>query len=1134
MSSALLLAGCSLAFGQSARIEGRIVDAFGSSVPETTVSVTNNQTGIRRTSRSNEQGNYGIPVLQPGAYDLVVRKEGFKAISRGGIKLQVNDRLTLNFQLEVGEQVSTVTVEADTPLLRTADAEVGSVINSLMIANLPQLDRNPLNLLRLAGNISGEVNIANSTPPPNDVRINGGRANGIEFQLDGGSMMTGKSHGVTLTAIPDLETVGEFKVISNGMSAEYGRASGGLVEVATKSGGNDPHGQAFEYFRNQLLNANSWEQNWSSPWVQGEKAQRAVFHQNDYGALVGGPVFVPKLYDGRNRTFFLFDFEGFKKRTGAVNQLGAAPTEAEREGDLTGMLYAGTGVMMWDPLGNITKDENGNFIKTTPLGGDGKHVPASRIDPLARRVLSYMALPNHAPTPGYSQYNGFLGQSRQSQDRNSWNLRLDHAVSHEHRLYLRFNRMDYQDFQTQWFNDLRPAKGSYAQGSASGALGWNWTLGPNTLVSVRASIFHNPDKNGPQYKFNTKGWELDPVMLAMENYLPNISFRTWSADPGWGGQNFLGGDQTFPAGSPETNYTFAGSVSKIYGRHAMKVGGEHRRFYSNHNEHLSGTINYYGAAVAQENYGDPFWSSPNSRANGFGSFLLGIPDATTNQYGMNAASAVNYYAAFVQDDFKVNSRLTLNLGLRWDMDTPLSERNDKLFGWNPDAPSPYAIPAGWSWNDELSRAGLTPDEIGTIPVPAWASLGRMPNGAGFFVKTPGHSGRLAAQYHPWHFAPRLGVAYQFARQTVLRASWGMSYITETGNYWAAWVSGVDSASSTVFDRNATNGNLDHNNMSLFYPEQYVQFNRTNDELNRNLLGYAGCCRSLWNSKMDMPREYNFGISIQHQLRSVLLEAGWAGNHSSDLLATDPSAVFPASVLDPKYKRLLSTLVDNPLYGQVQDTNSFTHSQVPLGCVDRIQSGVRGLRNQRAKHRPLELQRAEPPDRKAAVDRHGLSGELQLQQEPRQCREPGGRSRREEIPVVSVGEGSLRSESSRRGAPAVVLSRHPVPVWQGPQISERSADDGGTAAGSNRGGLGVRRHRDLSQRTPGVVRAARRRHLPRFRDPEPVGTDDRGSAQFRISGRWSVADFGSHRSLATNQALRRRPFQDRRPSRNAAE
>jgi len=929
---ALLLGFSSLALAQMAQIAGRISDPFGSAVPETTISATNTQTGIRRIGTSNEEGNYGIPVLPPGDYDIVVRKEGFKAISRGGIKLQVNDRVTFNFRLELGAQVQTIVVEFDTPLLRTADAEVGTVINSLMIANLPQLNRNPLNLLRLAGNISGDGKATDFAGAGSSTRINGGRANGIEFLVDGASIMTGKGHGVGLTSIPDMETVSEFKVISNGMSAEYGRASGGLVEVATKSGTNQLHGQLFEYFHNQLLNANSWEQNWSSEYVPGKKAERAVFHQNDYGFSAGGPVYLPKVYDGRDRTFFFFDFEGVKKRTGAVNQLGPAPTEAERNGDLSGTLYAGVGAMMWDPLGNVEQDANGNFIKTTPMGGDGKHIPLSRIDPVARRVLDLMALPNHTPTPGYSDYNGYMGQSKQRQNRTSWNVHLDHSFTEDHHFSLRFNRMNFDNVQTQWFNDLRPDKGDYSTGSISAAGAWDWIVGPDTVLNLRASLIHHPSVTTPNYKFDLKGWELDPVMLQMEDYLPNISFRTWSADPAWGGQNFLGGDHTFPSGGPDTNYTFAASVSKIYGRHTVKGGFDHSRFYSNHFEHLSGTLNYYGAAVARENYGDPFWSSPNSRANSLGSFLLGIPDAASNQQATTMANSVHYYAAFVQDDFKVSSRLTLNLGIRWDMDTPLSERTDKMFGWDPDAPSPYSIPTGWSWNGALSQAGLSAAQIASIPAPAWARTGKFPDGSGFFVKSPGHDSRLAAQYHPLHFAPRLGMAYRLDAATVLRASWGMSSTTQTGDYWAGWVSGADSVASTVFDRSATNGNLEHNNMSLFYPQQYVKFAATNKALNENLQGYAGCCRSLWNSKMDMPREYNFGVSLQRQFHSVLLELGWTGNHSGNLLATNPSTVFPSSLIDPKYTKLFETMVGNPIYGQVQDTNNFTHSQVPLGAL----------------------------------------------------------------------------------------------------------------------------------------------------------------------------------------------------------
>jgi hypothetical protein len=920
----LLFDAAALAQNATGTIGGIVSDPTGARIPGATITATNVSTNFKHTAVSTAAGDFQLMQLAPGTYDLAVEATGFKTSQRKAIQVQVADRLTVNFSLEVGQVTDTVMVTGEVPLLRTEDAQVGQIIDSTMLTNLPQLDRNPLQLLRLSGNISGDGTM-NS-----DTRINGGRSVGLEYLVDGASIMTGKGHNVKTTQIPDMETVGEFKVISNGMSAEYGRASGGLVQVATKSGTNELHGQGFEYFHNQLLNANSWEQNWSSPYVPGKKAERSVFHQNDYGILVGGPVYIPKLYNGKNRTFFLFDFEGFKKRTGAVNQLGAAPTAAERAGDLSGMLYAGVGVQMYDPLGNIVKDDSGNFIKTTPMGGDGKTIPLSRIDPAAARVLKLMALPNRTPTPGYSQYNGYIGQTKETLDRNSYNVRLDHNFTDKHHVYLRFNRMNYSDTHTQWFNALRPDKSEDFQGSITSTVAWDWIKSATTVVNVRASLLFHPRIETPVYDFDLANWELDPVMLRLENYMPNISFRTWSADPGWGGQNFLGGDQTFPGLDNSSNATLAVSVSKIYGRHTIKTGAETHRYYDNHFEHLSGTVNYYGAGVARQNYGDPFWSTSSSYANSFGSFLLGIPDSASNQQQVTMANSSRYYAAYVQDDFKVNDRLTLNLGVRWDMDTPMSERFNNLFGYDEDATSPYTIPSGWSWAGALSQAGLSAAQISSLPAPEWARSGKLPNGAGFFVKSAGHDGRLAQEYHPWHFAPRLGLAYRFAPNTVVRASWGMSYITTTGDYWAGWVSGSDSVSSSVWDRSATNGNVDHSNMSMFYPSQYIKFTPTNAELNRNLANYG----RLWSTKTDMPREYNYGVSLQHQFRSLLFEAGWTGNHSSTLLATDKNSVFPVSMIDPKYTTLLQTMVDNPLAGQVPDTDIYTHSQVPVGALLR--------------------------------------------------------------------------------------------------------------------------------------------------------------------------------------------------------
>ncbi len=256
-----LTATCAFGQGANGSIGGTVTDPAGARVPGAAVAAVNVDTNVKYSGVTTETGDFQVMQLPPGSYDVAVEAKGFKTAQRKAIRVQVADRLTLNFTLEVGNLAETVVVTSEVPLLRTEDAQIGQVIDSTMIQNLPQINRNPLDLMRLSGNVGGSGKALVQGEPvgqddtTKDTTINGGRTAGAEYLVDGTSIMTGKAHAASGTAIPTMETVAEFKVITNGISAEYGRASGGVVEVATKSGTNELHGQAFEYFWNELLNA---------------------------------------------------------------------------------------------------------------------------------------------------------------------------------------------------------------------------------------------------------------------------------------------------------------------------------------------------------------------------------------------------------------------------------------------------------------------------------------------------------------------------------------------------------------------------------------------------------------------------------------------------------------------------------------------------------------------------------------------------------------------------------------------------------------------------------------------------------------------------------------------------------------
>ncbi len=911
---------------------GTISDSSGGRVPQANVSAVNADTGQKYSTSTSAAGDYIIVQVPPGNYVVSVEAPGFKTLTRTGLKLEVDAKITLNLTLEVGSVSESVAVTGETPLLRTQDAQVGEVIDSKMIQNVPQLDRNPLDLLRLTGDISGSTGTAGA----GDTRINGGRAQGLDVLVDGNTILSGKGHSIPASAPPSMEQVDEFKVITNGISAEYGRVSGGLLEVATKSGTNQIHGELFEYFRNQLLNANTWEQNWSAPYVAGQKAPRTQFHQNDYGFQVGGPVVLPKIYKGTNKTFFFVNWEGQNYRQAAVGRLGMAATQAERNGDLTGLLFQGVGPMMWDPLGEIGKNASGQLIKLTPLGGNGMIVPKSRIDPLAQLIMSYMPQQNRTPTPGYSQQNAYYGQQAYNWNDKRWEVRMDHNFTDNSRATLRFNRDYYNDQHTQWYDALSPADGDIRPGSIQGSLGWTWTATPTTIVEVRGAVMHNPNLRNPTWNIpNQSSWPIDPLMKQLTRDNPaDLNYRVWSANQlGWG-SSVGNQDLVFQSLDSATNYSAVASVTKIWGKHTIKTGVESRRFFDNHWEDLFGSVDYGGSggnAVGQNNSISNMWLTPNWWANTWGSFLLGIPDSASKQSTLNLANAQNYYAAYIQDDIKVTSKFTANVGLRWDMESPMTERHNDLTEWDPNRPSAYTLPASYSWNNALTQAGLTPAQIAQVPTPSWVKNGKFPNGYACFAATPECRSRLQAHYHPLQFAPRLGAAYQLNSKTVLRASWGLMYLSSTGDYWNGWVVDASHAASNSTDRDPVTGNVAHNNQSMFYPNQYVPFAPNTPYLNYNIgSGYEGAGTSTY---VHPPHEYDWNFNIQREIPwKILVEAGYNGNHGGELISSEPNSPFPANLVQPQYSKLFSTMVANPLAGQINPAGLNSNPTVPLGIL----------------------------------------------------------------------------------------------------------------------------------------------------------------------------------------------------------
>ncbi|HVX67754.1 MAG TPA: TonB-dependent receptor [Bryobacteraceae bacterium] len=917
-----LLMLTSSAFAQSGMgsISGRVTDATGAIVVGAKVTVRNAATGITTQSISSAEGLYTALQLIPGKYDVEAEAAGFKKELRSGLEVRVADRISLDLVLSVGQQTESITVSAETPLLRTEDAQAGQVIDNSFIMNLPQLNRqSPLNLLALSGNVQGD-----GTPGGN-TRINGGRTSGIEYFMDGIPMSSGRGHSIT-NLQPNMDSMQEFKVVTNGVSAEYGRISGGYVEIATKSGTNSYHGEAYEYMYNDMFNANSWDQN-----ALGNKKEH--FRQNNYGFTLGGPVSIPKVYDGKNRTFFFFDYDILRYKQTGTMIVSSVPTEAERAGDFTNTYGQGLTTMMWDPNGNqvpvldANGNETGTWTRTTPLGGDGKHVPASMVSPVSAAILNLLPLPNRTSPSGCSSCSNYQAPRDSKTDTNKLGLRIDHLISSNHRFSSRFQLLDSNQGQTRTLGPLSTASTTAMNGGRFVSLNYDWTISPTLLLNVRGGVNHDPIRTGNLLPsdFNSAdlGMPAEYQRILGTNNIPNIQIDFGA--PGYYGNTASGNINAY------TTWQGAATATKILNRHTLKIGFDIHKYYDSFTSMGSGTTTFMVNPVFQTT-GDHGFGNAYGAVNTMGSFMLGINDWNTISGSQTRAMAMNYYAGFIQDDFKVTPKLTLNLGLRWDMESPTTERHDKLYFWNPDSKPMFTTNPGWTWEGALTAAGLSPD----LPKPSWVTNG-YPNGAVCIANTPECKGRSPQTVNPHQFAPRFGMAYQINPKTVLRGSAGLMYLSTTGA-----AGGFSTANSSLSTGDAADAGWHASNdgqrhyISTWdnpFPQAGSITTYTRDTMTANQQAAKDPGVSVFNRDLHMPREYTWQVSVQREIPwNFVVEGGYSGNRGLGLLAPNSISQFPKALLSPANQSWLSSYIESPNAGQTLATNITGPTQL-LGILE---------------------------------------------------------------------------------------------------------------------------------------------------------------------------------------------------------
>ncbi|HVF88329.1 MAG TPA: TonB-dependent receptor, partial [Pyrinomonadaceae bacterium] len=780
------------AFAQESRatLTGRVSDPTGASIPGANVTITNQQTNIDTNVTTGDDGNYTATALQPGRYTVTVEAGGFKRAQSDLVELRTADKATFDVSLEVGEVGETVTVNDVAPLLEADSASRGQVVENERISELPLVGRNPINLATLAPGVTFNGNPQFNRPFDNgdnvNFSINGGLNRHNDFQLDGvpNNAITDANATRTVSSnniafIPSSEATEEFKIQTNTYDAQFGRTGGGTINVNIKSGGSQYHGSVYEFARRYRLNANSFSNNSrgvfaSGPFAGLEQSPRFTRDQltgenlggnkiDQYGFVISGPLRIPRFgeggnhfYNGSDRTFFLFNAEKYKELTPGQG-FSTVPTLLERTGN-----FSQSGVIIYDPL--TTTCNAAGVCTRQPFPGN--IIPANRISPVGQNIINGFSLPNTGTAT--QRFNNFyLSEGTGTDDFHSYVARVDHTFSENQRMFVRFvnNRRD----QIAFGGNNRVGLGIDQQGplvreNYGVVIDSTTTLSPTAILSVRLGFtrFLQAAFRQASSPFDATSLGFSPAFSAARpiSIVPRITFN----DPS-------GGIPEFGSRNPNSNITNSFSVpvylTKIAGKHTFKFGGEYRRFQVNQS---GGSFNFGGGAFCFN--GQFTASNPVSGRGGggaaFADLLLGAP-ATNSNLGCNGNAGVTqlenvspttfewaYLAGYVQDDFKVTPRLTLNLGFRYDYEqSPVERYNRQNRGFATDQANPLAA--------AVSSAS-------TANCPSCANL----TGGLLFA---GVGGQSEGAFEPDrnNFQPRVGVAYQLNDKTVLRGGYGLFY-----------------------------------------------------------------------------------------------------------------------------------------------------------------------------------------------------------------------------------------------------------------------------------------------------------------------------------------------------------------------
>jgi hypothetical protein len=865
-----------------ATVAGYVVDASGARIPQAKVEVTNLATKEVANATTDNSGSYTIPLLRPGTYKMTVTAAGFKQFVRDQLTLQIGQAAGVDATLQLGDITQTVEVTGESAMLETETANRVGLLDEKSVAELPlNSGRNPFMLGLTASGVTFRGASIWQRPFDNGAIaqwvVNGSWQSNNEFLLDG-APNNAQMGGNNIAYVPIVETVQEFTMMQNTYDPEFGHSMGGILNTVMKSGGSSFHGTGWEFLRRTFLDAANFQVNAVTP-PGGGKAVRTEHYLDDYGGQVSGQVIIPKLLkrDGNIKLFYMGAFQNYREGT-PDPVLVSYPMPEMRNGDFS-KLQTGSGVRIpiYDPL-TAAYDASGNILVNRQVF-PGNIIPASRIDPVARAVTKYMPMPNTVtPNTTYSSADFTLGGQFDADKYYNMTMRFDWNLGSRNRVFVSEASNDR--------TENRPTNGivgvaengqqPFQRINDRYVVDWTSTVTPTTVFDIRIANNRFIEKG---FGAANAGFDLTSLGLpkSLTAQLPQPQyFGLWQES----GYTDLG---RYASVNITNYYGLEANVTKIVKNHSLKAGVDLRR-----NQYLvddTGNILQIGSGTTFTRFNGPAGGNDPATGlaggDGYASFLLGYPDSGSSNYPAYPFYRQWYAGMYVKDDWKVNSRLTLNLGIRYDINAPPDEKYNRLNGaFDPNAASPLG---------QMVSANIAKGLSSAIPAQFASLYSNLSNLKGSMTFAGVNGTPTKAAKIDWSaIQPRIGFAYRIKDRLVARGGYGM-YVPNTTNDWL--ISNGFSTSTTMVTSNDGNRTPIGGVLENPYP------NGINTPPGSKLgpLTFAGKGFNWTQPDVRLARSHQFSFGLQYQTtKTSTLEASYVGNRVSHTQSNYPWDLVPSS------------------------------------------------------------------------------------------------------------------------------------------------------------------------------------------------------------------------------------------------